>query len=81
MAKPRTSTPDPGEPVERKPTVKLTTTITQHADERIRRAIFEARGNNQAWWEALGEWLLEHPDVIDEVTRRMTAELGGRRRR
>lgn len=61
--------------------MKLTTTITEDADRHIRTVIFEARGNAQAWWETLGEWLLDHPDVVDQVTRRMTRQLAGKRRR
>lgn len=61
--------------------MKLTTTITEDADRHIRQVIFQARGNAQAWWETLGEWLLEHPDVVDDVTARMVDQLGGRRKR
>lgn len=81
VARKQTPADEPGEQPARPAVVKLTTTITEEADAHIRRVIFEARGNSQAWWEAMSEWLIAHPEVIDEVTQAMTAKLGGRRRR
>lgn len=63
------------------PTVKLTATITVEADQRIRAAVFQAHGNQAAWWEHCGEWLIRHPEVLEEITACMQAELAGRRRR
>lgn len=81
VARKQTPPDEPGEQPARPAVAKLTTTITQEADAHIRRVIFEARGNSQAWWETLSEWLMAHPEVIDEVTRTMSEKLGGRRRR